>query len=433
MGLGGGAIVATPVIDHLLCRNFQAPTQIDDTLLVSHPNAISLDEKGQTFIDFKEIPNISNIDLESGLTQIAKLDCSQMISAGFSSNVTSHLVDGGTYIIGTGSTGAAATMLIMGSGYLVTILVSSMFTKLPHSDFDPIRTASQREIGRETRGDDPNQQITHHHSMSVEEAFKTPQFWCMWIAFGALSSTGMGCISTAKTIMSETFGGVMPLVVTSSFASTYVMAISASNLAGRVGWGFISDKIGQFPTYSLFGIVGAMLYGAIPFYVSSVVESPSLAPLALFYGSTLFLFSCFGGGFSVMPSYEAKMFGAKNVGAIHGRMMTACAASGFIGPTIVSQCRQSSYNRSVHELAEFMDPKKFEMEFGANMSDLDMLIESKVVTISRLMQIIQEEMGIVDPTPFLYDTTMYAMSGCLGICAIANLALKRMGPPKQML
>ena len=152
--------------------------------------------------------------------------------------------------------------------------------------------------------------------MTVEECMRCPQFWFMWLAMGALSSTGMGCISTAKTMMSEVFGGSLPLIVTSSFASTYVMAISASNLAGRLGWGYVSDKIGQFPTYAIFGFTGAALYGLIPFYVANVVESPSMAPLALFYGSTLFCFSYFGGGFSVMPSYEAKLFGAKNVGAI---------------------------------------------------------------------------------------------------------------------
>lgn len=68
---------------------------------------------------------------------------------------------------------------------------------------------------------------------------------------------------------------------------------------------------------------------AIPTYVHWVAETPSLAPLCLFYGSTLFLFSFFGGGYAAMPPYEADAFGPKNVGAIHGRLMTASAIAGI--------------------------------------------------------------------------------------------------------
>ena len=294
MGLGGGAILATPVIDKLLTRNFKAPTHFDDNVLATATNAITVNEKGQSFINVSQIDSLSatnTITTENGLAQIAKLDVTDLLSSGFSSKVMSTLIDGGTYLVGSGSTGAAATMLTVGGGYLAIILTSSMFTKLPHPKFNPT-------------GDDTTKQsvVSNEKNMTVEECMKSPQFWCMWVAFGALSSTGMGCISTAKTMMSEVFGGSLPLIVTSSFASTYVMAISASNLAGRLGWGWVSDKIGQFPTYAIFGFTGCALYAAVPFYVASVVEAPSMAPLALFYGSTLFCFSYFGGGFSVMPS-----------------------------------------------------------------------------------------------------------------------------------
>eukprot|EP00483_Globobulimina_turgida_P002970 UN02975 len=158
-----------------------------------------------------------------------------------------------------------------------------------------------------------------------------------------------------------------------------------------------------------------------------------MAPLALFYCSTLFLFSYFGGGFSVMPSYEAKLFGAANVGAIHGRMMTAVALSGFIGPMIVTQCRDYKYKQSVYELSQHIQPDTFLNEFGASLNDLDNLIQNKVVTINKLMQLIPENMDIIDPTPFLYDSTMYAMSGCMAVCATANIIVRKLGIPKEML
>ena len=113
-------------------------------------------------------------------------------------------------------------------------------------------------------------------------------------------------------------------------------------------------------------------------------------------------------------------------------MMTACALSGFVGPMIVTQCRQSKYKKSIYELSEHVNPEVFMNEFGASINDLDTLIQNKAVTINKLMQLIPEELNIVDPTPFLYDTTMYAMSGCMALCATANLVVKRLGTPKQM-
>ena len=99
---------------------------------------------------------------------------------------------------------------------------------------------------------------------------------------------------------------------------------------------------------------------------------------------------------------------------------------------IVTRCRKSSYNKSIYQLAENVNPEAFMNEFGASINELPNLIENKVVTINKLMQIIPPELNIQDPTPFLYDTTMYAMSGCMAICATANLVVRRLGVPPKM-
>lgn len=42
-------------------------------------------------------------------------------------------------------------------------------------------------------------------------------------------------------------------MVTGGFAASYVMGLSAMNMAGRMGWGGVSDWIGRKQTYMLFG------------------------------------------------------------------------------------------------------------------------------------------------------------------------------------
>ena len=46
--------------------------------------------------------------------------------------------------------------------------------------------------------------------------------------------------------------------------------------------------------------------------------------------------SCYGAGFSVIPAYLGDVFGTKELGAIHGSILTAWATAGMVGPLLLS-------------------------------------------------------------------------------------------------
>ena len=69
-----------------------------------------------------------------------------------------------------------------------------------------------------------------------------------------------------------------------------------------------------------------------------------------------------------------------------------------------------------------LNPSKFLEKFGAPVEKIDELVKAKTVTISKLMEIAPE--GTLDPTPSLYNTTMYAMAGLLIIAFFSNLLMK---------
>ena len=48
------------------------------------------------------------------------------------------------------------------------------------------------------------------------------------------------------------------------------------------------------------------------------------------------IISFYGGGFSTAPAYLRDLFGTYQVGAIHGRLLTAWSAAGIAGPLIVN-------------------------------------------------------------------------------------------------
>ena len=50
--------------------------------------------------------------------------------------------------------------------------------------------------------------------------------------------------------------------------------------------------------------------------------------------------SMYGGGFATIPAYLRDMFGTIQVGAIHGRLLTAWSTAGVLGPVLVNYIRE---------------------------------------------------------------------------------------------
>jgi len=59
------------------------------------------------------------------------------------------------------------------------------------------------------------------------------------------------------------------------------------------------------------------------------------------------ILSMYGGGFATIPAYLRDMFGTMNVGAIHGRLLTAWSVAGVLGPVLVNYIRQYQIDSGV--------------------------------------------------------------------------------------
>ena len=76
-----------------------------------------------------------------------------------------------------------------------------------------------------------------------------------------------GIISSGKTLLSEAFGSTMPDIVTAGFSASFVAAMSAANLGGRVLWSNASDmlahKLGGDPFRARRIMYGSALLAAL--------------------------------------------------------------------------------------------------------------------------------------------------------------------------
>ena len=223
-------------------------------------------------------------------------------------------------------------------------------------------------------------------------------------------------------MITEIFGAKLSHVVDARVAATYVLMISVSNMAGRSFWASASDYIGRKTTCCVFFVLGTALYLSIPWTAHQAGMSPSLVWLVLFYAVTMLIFTMYGGGFATIRAYLADLFGSKHVGGIHGRLLTAWSVAGVAGPLAITWLRERSLHRAIRDLAETVDPVRFEQKFGAPLSQLGDLVAQNTVTIAKLMEIVPP--GVVDPTSGLYDSTMYLMAALLAAALVANLLVR---------
>ncbi|WP_319518193.1 OFA family MFS transporter [uncultured Martelella sp.] len=392
MGFGGGAMIATPIQEFLLGLYYKAPQ------FLGPQDAVNIVIEGGKRM----------AEVNGQLVEVVVATVRQAAEAPIA-------IDPGVYVVGTGNTGAEGTFFTLGIVYFVVIMIAAFSYRVPQEGWKP-------EGWTPPTADAASRKMITQNHVHIDQALKTPQFYLLWIILCFNVTAGIGVIGVAKTMMTEIFGTTLPLIVNSAFAATYVFMISVFNMLGRFFWASMSDYIGRKNTYYCFFVLGTILYLSIPFAAHQVSINPAVLWLVMFYAATMIIFTMYGGGFATIPAYLADIFGTKFVGGIHGRLLTAWSTAGVLGPLAITGLRNMSLNSALHDLASKVDPAAFAEKFGAGIDQLDQLIAAKTVTIAQLMEIAPA--GTVDPTPSLYNTTMYAMAALLVIALIANVLVK---------
>jgi MFS family permease len=229
------------------------------------------------------------------------------------------------------STGIAETFVALGAIYFAFMLFGVLTVRLPAPDWKPnapgVRSPAALPADRTAVG---------VPSMRVEEACRTPQFWLLWCVLGLNVTAGIGVFAQASPMIQEMF----PTSVTPPAAAGFVGLLSLFNMGGRLAWSSLSDRLGRKNTYTIFFLLGAILYALTP-------QSERLHSVPLFVGCFAIIMSMYGGGFATIPAYLRDLFGTAQVGAIHGRLLTAWSLAGVAGPVLVASLREYQIERGI--------------------------------------------------------------------------------------
>lgn len=400
MGFGGGAMIGTPMKEYFMRMFYQAPDYLGT---IADVNLVT--EAGRRFAE-----------VGGALREVVVVGASE---------VRDMAIPGpeGVYVVDTGATGVAETFLVIGLIYLVVMLIAAFSYRIPAEGWKP---SGWKEPNEEERGE-----LVSKHNVHIDEALKTRQFYQLWIVLCFNVTAGIGVLGVARTMITEIFGSSLPQIVDTAFAATYVVMISAFNMVGRFIWASASDYIGRRNTYWIFFLLGIVLYLSVPFAAQQVSASPSMIWLIYFYGATMIIFTMYGGGFATIPAYLADIFGTKYVGGIHGRLLTAWSTAGVLGPLAITSLRQNSVDNAINDLVAVVEPSAFQVQFGAGIDQLEALVASNTVTISRLMEIAPA--GIADPTSSLYNSTMLLMAALLAIALVSNALMRPVDPKHHLI
>ncbi|MGW7074358.1 OFA family MFS transporter [Streptomyces sp. NPDC054871] len=213
---------------------------------------------------------------------------------------------------GADSGGIALAFLVHGLTYAVFMALGVLLVRVP-------RTEGARKPGAPGALDGPQ--------VSARAAVRTPQFWCLWVVLCMNVTAGIGILEKAAPMITDFFSDTST-PVSAAAAAGFVALLSAANMAGRIGWSSTSDLIGRKNVYRVYLGVGALMYLLI------VQFGDTSKPL--FIVCALVILSFYGGGFATIPAYLKDLFGTYQVGAIHGRLLTAWSTAGVLGPLIVN-------------------------------------------------------------------------------------------------
>jgi len=241
------------------------------------------------------------------------------------------------YYATTTSTGVMPTMVTMGIVYFLFMLFGVFTVRVPAPGWKPAGYVPPMTTNR----------LITSANVSADEAPKTPQFWLLWVILCFNVTAGIGILEQASPMIQEMLlapkatAGIDPAnteAITkataplAAVAGGFVGLLSLFNMIGRFVWSSTSDYIGRKNVYFIYLLLGSLLYFLVPM-------AGHMQSIPFFVCLCLVILSMYGGGFATVPAYLRDLFGTAQVGAIHGRLITAWSVAGILGPMLVNSIR----------------------------------------------------------------------------------------------
>ncbi|MBU8906303.1 L-lactate MFS transporter [Desertibacillus haloalkaliphilus] len=205
------------------------------------------------------------------------------------------------------------TFYVLGACYFILMMLGASYIEPPKEGWMPPSMVKAVASGQKAIKKDLRQ-------LTAKQAVKTKHFWMLWTMKLINVSAGIMMISVASPMAQDVVG------LSAAAAATMVGIMGIFNGGGRLGWAAASDYIGRHNVFLIFFVIQMVAFFTLPMTTNAII----------FQILILLVVSCYGGGFSNLPAFIGDLFGTKQLGAIHGYLLTTWSLGGIIGPMLVS-------------------------------------------------------------------------------------------------
>lgn len=217
------------------------------------------------------------------------------------------------------SIGLPATFYVLGTCYFIFMMLGASYIAPPPSGWMPKGMKQNQATGKMAAKQDLAQ-------LTAKEAVKTRRFWMLWTMMLINTSAGIMMISVASPMAQEVVG------LSAAAAAAMVGIMGIFNGGGRLGWAAASDYIGRPTVFIIFFTI----------QLAAFILLPNVTNAIFFQILILLVVSCYGGGFSNLPAFIGDLFGTKQLGAIHGYLLTTWSLGGVFGPMLVAAIKETT-------------------------------------------------------------------------------------------
>lgn len=228
------------------------------------------------------------------------------------------------------SVGIPSTYYFLGIAYFILMFLGASYIARPPEGWQPASMKTNGQQGTVKVKADLAQ-------LTASEAIRTKRFWYLWFMMFVNVSSGIMLISVASPMAQEKVG------MSALAAAAMVGIMGLFNGGGRIGWAALSDFIGRPNIYTTFFIVQLIAFFILP----------NVTQVFTFQVLIYIIISMYGGGFASLPAFIGDIFGTKQLGAIHGYLLTAWSMAGVVGPLVVAYIHDvtDSYNFTFYVFA----------------------------------------------------------------------------------
>ena len=214
---------------------------------------------------------------------------------------------------------APAFLTLGGRSTSSCMMLGAFIVKVPADGWRPAGWNPEKVTDRKlvTTGD-----------VTASNAIRTPQFWLLWVVLFCNVTAGIGILEQASPMIQDHFDRS-----SAAAAAGFVGLLSLCNMSGRFFWSSMSDVIGRKRMYMIFLGVGAV--AVLP---ARVDRDGLRVPVRPAHGDHPVLLRRRVRDRPRVPEGPVRH---EQVGAIHGRLLTAWSAAGIAGPLIVNAIADS--------------------------------------------------------------------------------------------